>query len=41
MLAVLVLRERLTAVTLAAGLLILAGLAVSSWKLRLPARPVP
>lgn len=40
-LAVLVLRESLSAVTLSAGLLILAGLAVSSWKLRLPARPVP
>jgi drug/metabolite transporter (DMT)-like permease len=40
-LAVLVLRELLTAATLAAGALILAGLAVSSWKRRLPARPVP
>jgi drug/metabolite transporter (DMT)-like permease len=40
-LAILVLGERLSAGTVAAGLLILAGLAVSSWKRRLPARPVP
>jgi drug/metabolite transporter (DMT)-like permease len=40
-LAVLALGERLTAGTVAAGLLILAGLAVSSWKRRLPARPLP
>jgi drug/metabolite transporter (DMT)-like permease len=40
-LAVLALGERLTTGTVAAGLLILGGLAVSSWKRRLPARPVP
>jgi drug/metabolite transporter (DMT)-like permease len=40
-LAVLALGERLTTGTMAAGLLILAGLGVSSWKRRLPARPVP
>jgi drug/metabolite transporter (DMT)-like permease len=40
-LAILVLGERLSAATWVAGVLILAGLAVSSWKRRLPARPVP